>query len=31
MLNLNVGWVHGFIRISLLPDEVSNCQIIGFI
>jgi hypothetical protein len=28
--DLNVGWVHGFIGISLLSDEIGNCQIVGF-
>jgi hypothetical protein len=31
MLNLNVGWVHGFIGISLLSDEIGNFQIVGLI
>jgi hypothetical protein len=31
-LTINIrGWVHGFIGISLLSDEIGNCQIIGFI
>jgi hypothetical protein len=30
-LDLNVGWVHGFIGISLLSDEIGNCQIVGFV